>query len=104
MMNSKVYFILALLALVWAIYLYVRRRKKVYLYITITFIATMLTEYPFDLPLETTLVIWSLLGIWIVFRDPSRKNPDSSLTMVGLMLIAFAIVFLSKTLLKMGVL
>lgn len=103
MTREKIEFLLALFLLAWAIYRYTRHRKKRYFYGIIVFLGSMLWWYPFLLPVEAGFTVWCVLGIWIVFRDPSRKNPGSSLIVVGLMLIAFAIFFLTKTLIEMKV-
>lgn len=104
MTREKIEFIFVLALLAWTIYRYTRNKRNKYLYCIILFIGSALWWYPLFLPLEAGFTVWSALSIWIVFRDPSRKNPNSSLTMVGLILIAFGIVFLTKTLIELKIL
>jgi hypothetical protein len=104
MMKEKIIFVAALVALAWIIVSYIRKKRLKDLYLAILFAGTLLWWYPFRLPPEAGFTVWSALGSWIVFREPSRKNPGSPLTLVGVMLITFALIFLSKTLLDMKIL
>lgn len=103
-MKEKIIFTGAIGALACIITSYIRTKKPRHLYIAILFIGTMLWWYPFQLPPEAGFTVWGALSAWIVFCDPSRKNPESHLNMVVLMLITFTIVFLTKTLIDMKLL
>ena len=104
MTKETIIFALELCALGWATFACVRSKKMLQLYSIILFIGMMLWWYPFYLPLEAGLAIWSGLGIWIAFREARRLSQKAPLRILGVILVMFMIVFLMKALIEMQIL
>lgn len=104
MTKEKVEFVCALLLLAWALYKYIKDRRKKYLYGLVLFMGTMLWLYPLYLPLEAGLSVWSALAAWIVLQEAWRQGRESPLRLAGLILVGFTIVFLIKTLFEIKLL
>lgn len=104
MTKENIIFALELCALGWAVFLCIRGKKIQQLYGIIVFIGMMLGWYPFYLPLEAGLTIWSALGVWIAFTEAQRQLQKAPLRILGMMLVMFTIVFLMKALIEMKIL
>ncbi|MEN9344000.1 MAG: hypothetical protein RLZZ453_787 [Chlamydiota bacterium] len=103
MIKENIIFILEICVLGWYLFKYIRNKKTKVLYGIILFIGMMLWWYPLFLPVEAGFAIWGALGSWIVFKEARGQGKESSLWLVGIMLIGFTIVFLLRTLWEMKV-
>lgn len=104
MTKEKIIFVLELCVLGWAIFSCIRSKKSQQLYSLIIFIGVMLWLYPFFLPIEAGLTIWSALGIWIAFSQARHQSHKFHLRILGMMLVMFTITFLMKALIEMKIL
>ncbi len=104
MTKEKIEFVCALLLLAWAVYKCIKSKRKKYLYYTILFAGTILWLYPISLPVEAGLSVWSALAAWIVLQEAHYQDRESSLRLVGLILVGFTIIFLIKLLFEMKIL
>jgi len=103
-MKDKISLICAFAVLCWAIYKYIKVRNPRYPRIIAVFVAGMLTQYPFYLPIELTFFLWGVVASWTLLRKNWKQKRDPDLIFVSWILVGFTIIFLAEAAFKMGLL
>jgi hypothetical protein len=93
-MKELIFFILAVLVLIWGLYRCFKTKNERLFYALLLFASLILHGYPLHWPIELSLSIWGFLGFFVMGYKILYKKLDKSLIAFAIVLLTFGVIFL----------